>query len=243
MQIEVYPTDADALEAAAALAAERIRSAAHGGRAVVAVGGGRAGRGVMVALAGRGDLPWACVEWCLADERCGSAHDALRHGKIARDSLFGPRGIAAAKIHEPSLDAGDPEGIAASYTDVLRAVAGDAVTFDVVLLAVGADGSLGALTPGAPALCATAPVAVVPAPTGTREPARVTVTPAVLARAGHVIVTAVGPAVAPAVARALRGGDGPAALMRPSERVTWVVDRPAATELLKDARAVDAAAR
>ncbi len=235
MQIEVYPTDADALDAAAALAAERIRTTAAGGRAVVALGSGRAGRGLMVALAGRGDLPWSRVEWCLADERCGGAQDALGHAKIARDSLFAPRGIAAAKIHAPAIDGGSPGEVAAGYAETLRAVAGEAVTFDLVLVGIAADGSLGALAPSTTALTATAPVVVVAG-----EPALVTLGPGVLARAGHAIVTAVGPRTAVAVARALRDGVGPATLLRPSDRVTWVVDRDAASELLKDARPADA---
>ncbi|HXJ34151.1 MAG TPA: 6-phosphogluconolactonase [Candidatus Eisenbacteria bacterium] len=235
MQIEVYPTDADALDAAAALAAEHVRAAAGDGRAVVALGSGRAGRGLMVALAGRGDLPWSRVEWCLADERCASAQDPLGHAKIARDSLFVPRGVAAAKIHAPSIEGDSPEEIAARYAEALRAVAGDAVAFDLVLLAIGADGSLGALASDAAALTATTPVAVVAG-----DPALVSLTPVTLARAGRAIVTAVGPQTAGAVARALRDGAGPAALLRPSDRVTWVVDRDAAGELLKDARPADA---
>src|SRR5262249_21490926 len=58
MQLEVYQTDVEVYEAAAALAAERLTAAAAAGRATVAVPGGRGGRAVMLALAARGDLPW-----------------------------------------------------------------------------------------------------------------------------------------------------------------------------------------
>src|SRR5262249_48696302 len=58
MRLDVYPTDAEAFEAAAALVAEGLRALGGSGALTVALGGGRSGRGVMVALAARGDLPW-----------------------------------------------------------------------------------------------------------------------------------------------------------------------------------------
>ena len=66
-----------------------------------------------------------------------------------------------------------------------------------------------------------------------------TITPALIDRARRVVVTALGPDTAAAVAAALREGRGPAARVLPSERVTWVVDRAAADRLLADAKQVD----
>jgi 6-phosphogluconolactonase len=239
MQIEVYPTDAEAADAAAALIAERLRTAARSGRATAAVGGGRSGRAILVALAGRGDLPWSAVDWCLADERCGDAADPLAHATVARDSLFGPRGIAAARVHVPLVDGSDAGTIAARYVERLVALLGPDGALDVVVLGIGPDGALGALAPNSAALDATAWVAVVPSATS-GEPPRVAMTSALLARARHVVVIAVGPETARAVAAALRDGQGPAAGVLPSDRVTWVVDRDAAAVLLKDATAVSA---
>src|SRR5215470_8136718 len=68
IHVDVYPTDAEAFEAAAALAATHL--GASGARPTVALAGGRGGRGVMVALAARGDVPWDRVEWFWGDERC-----------------------------------------------------------------------------------------------------------------------------------------------------------------------------
>jgi 6-phosphogluconolactonase len=237
MQIEVYPTDAEAMDAASALVAERVRAGATAGRATVALGGSRSGRALMVALAARGDLPWGAVEWFLADERCGDAGDPLGHAKVARDSLFGPRGVAAARVHVPALDGAGPDAVAARYADALRAALGPAGAFDLVVLGLGSDGALGSLTPASAALDATAWVGTV-APADPHEPVRVSITPALIARARHVMVTAVGPETAPAVRAALRDGAGPAARALPSERVGWIVDRDAAGELLKDATAV-----
>jgi len=239
VQIEVYPTDADAAEAAAALVATHIRAAATPGRATVALGASRSGRSAMVALAARGELPWAAVEWFLADERCGAAGDPLAHATVARDSLFGPRGIAASRVHAPALDGANAEHVASSYAATLGEHLGADGIVDVVLLGIGADGALGALVPDCAALDVSSWVAVVPAPRP-GEPARVAMTPAFVARARHVVVTAVGPDAARAVASALRDGRGPAARVLPSERVTWVVDRGAADELMKNATPVDA---
>src|SRR5206468_1645927 len=169
MTLEVYPSDAEAFEAAAALAAEHVRST--GARAAVALAGGRSGRGVMTALAARGDLPWERVEWFWGDERCVPADDGRSNLRLARDSLFVPRGVPAGRIHPPPVALGHP----------LRLAAGR-----------------------------------------------------------HVIVTAVGGEKAAAVAAAVDDGADPAgvpaALVRPSERITWFIDRAAASVLLRAAR-------
>src|SRR5439155_417959 len=161
MTLEVYASDAEAFEAAAALAAEHLRS--EGARATVALAGGRSGRGVMVALAARGDLPWEHVEWFWGDERCVPADDGRSNLRLARDSLLVPRGVAAGRIHPPPVALGDPARIAAAYAATLVAEAAGV-----------ADGA---------------------------DPAGV-----------------------------------PAALVRPSERVTWIIDRAAASALLREAR-------
>src|SRR5439155_26137438 len=85
MTLEVYPSDAEAFEAAAALAAESLRSA--GARATLALAGGRSGRGLLVALAARGDLPWERVEWFWGDERCVPADDRRSNVRLARETL------------------------------------------------------------------------------------------------------------------------------------------------------------
>jgi 6-phosphogluconolactonase/glucosamine-6-phosphate isomerase/deaminase len=55
-----------------------------------------------------------------------------------------------------------------------------------------------------------------------------------------VILTATGAAKAAAVRSALRDPDDPhripAQLVRPSDRISWVVDQEAAAELLRDAK-------
>lgn len=240
MTLEVYQTDAEAFEAAAALAAERLRGA--GPRATVALAGGRSGRGVMVALAARSDLPWERVAWFWSDERCVPADDARSNVRLARDSLLVPRGVAAARIHPPPVELGDPAAVAAAYAGTLARELAPGPSFDLVLLGLGRGGSVASLVPGGVALGAATAVAVTRADEVTEEPrlARITLTPPALAAARHVIVVAVGDEKASVVAAALADGADPgsvpAALVRPSERVTWILDRAAAGILLRDAR-------
>jgi 6-phosphogluconolactonase len=242
LTLDVYSTDAEAFDAAAALAAEHLRAAAAGRHAAVALAGGRGGRGVMLALAAREDVPWDRVEWCFGDERCVPARDSHSNAKLAEESLLGPRRVPAERIHVPPVELEDPERIAAAYAETLRSLLGPDLAFDLILLGMGPDGHVASLTPGSAALSATTPVATVRADELHTEPrvARVTLTPPVLRAARHVIVTVTGGEKAAAVAAAL-ADDGdvarcPARLVRPSARVSWVADRAAVADLLKTAR-------
>jgi 6-phosphogluconolactonase len=240
MRLEVYQTDAEAFEATATLVAQHVRRAAA--PAAIALSGGRDGRGVMLALAASPEVPWERVEWLWGDERCVPPGDPASNVRVARDSLLGPRSIAPDRVHAPPLELGDPAQIAAAYAGTLVRLLGPAPALDVVLLGVGRDGHIASLMPGSAALRATGIVVAVPEAEVSEEPrvARLTITPSVIAAARHVVVTVTGGEKAPAVAAAMRDpldpGRIPAQLVRPSERVTWIVDRAAAAELLRDAR-------
>ena len=243
MDVDVYPTDAEAFAAAAALVAEALRAAAAArGRATLALAGGRGGRGVMVALAERSDLPWDRIEWFWGDERCVPVDDPRSNVRLARESLLGPRGIAAVRIHPPPVELARPQAIADAYGRALAALLEAEPVFDAVLLGVGGDGHVASLMPGCRALSATVPVAAVALEEVTAEPhvARITVTPPVLDAARRVVVVATGAEKARPMAAALRGPEDPARvpaqLVRPSARVRWVIDRAAAGDLLRDAR-------
>jgi 6-phosphogluconolactonase len=244
MKLDFYQTDGEAFEAAAALVAERLAALAGDHAPTVALAGGRSGRGVMVALAARADLPVERIEWLWGDERCVPPDDAQSNVRVACDSLLGPRGVAAARIHPPPTALGDPERVAAAYAETVAALApgASAPVLDLVLLGMGTDGHVASLMPGSRALRATAPVAAVARDEVTREPrvARITLTPPVLRAARHVVVVVTGDAKAEAMAAAFRDPSDPervpAHLVRPSATVEWVVDRAAAAALIRDAR-------
>lgn len=243
MRLDVYPTDAEAFEQTAALAAEQLRAVTATGdaRLTVALSGGRDGRGVMVALAARTDLPWTRIHWFWGDERCVPPDDPQSNVRLARESLLVPRGIEGGKIHPPRTDLRDPPRIAEDYAGTLEPELGPGCVFDLILLAVGKNGHIASLMPGCRALRAVQPVAPVAREEVSEEPlvARISATPPVLAAARHVIVTVTGDAKADALAAAFREPmeptRTPAQLVRPSARISWIVDRAAAAVLLRDA--------
>jgi 6-phosphogluconolactonase len=198
----------------------------------------------MAALAARGDLPWDRIQWFWGDERCVPPDDPRSNLRLARDTLLVPRGIAAARIHPPPLELGEPAAIATAYAATVAShVPGDpAPVFDVVFLGVGTNGHVASLMPRSDALESTAPVAPVPLAQVTEEPlvARITVTPTVLRAARRVIVAVTGPEKAAIAADVMRAPAEPARLpaqlVRPSETVTWLIDRAAAGELLREAQ-------
>jgi 6-phosphogluconolactonase len=246
MTLDVYPTAGEAFDAAAARAAECLRAAPAGRPLTVALSGGRGGRAVMLALAARADVPWERVRWFWGDERCVPPADAESNVRLAREALLGPRGIPDAHVYVPPVEIGDPERIAAVYAETLAAlVAGTPPALDLVLLGVGRNGHVASLMPGCRALHATAPVAAVAVEEVTERPrvARITLTPPVLRAAAHVVVAVSGDDKAAPVAAAMRGPlepeRVPAQLVRPSERIAWMIDRAAAAELLRDASPAD----
>lgn len=220
MQVDVYETDAEALDAAAALV-EAALTRASAGQPAVAIAGGRGGRGIMLALTSRVDLPWTRARFCVVDEPLDGTSNRL----LLHEHLLVPRGIAG------PAPAADGDRAAAWEADV-RSAAGSGVVFDVLVLDLGPGGEIGVLDPTMLASAdASAPVV--------RTAERIGLGPAALRSARHVIVVATGAQRSQVVAVVLRAPDasGSAAkLLLPSERVQWVLDRAAAAEMLRDAR-------
>ena len=240
MQLEVYQTDAEAYEAAAALAAEWLVEAARQGRAALGLPGGRGGRALMLALAGRGEIPWSRVDVFFTDECCLPEGDARRTVSVARESLLGPRGVPADRVH--AIGGEDAASGAAAYGALLERALGVPPVLDVVLLALGDAGEVAAVMPGSAAAGSRESVAAVDAAEVPTEPrvARVTLTTATLRAARHVIVTATGATRAGALAAAFREPVDPlrrpVQAVLPSATASWFVDRAAAEALLRDAR-------
>ena len=151
--------------------------------------------------------------------------------------------IHAMPIGDAIGESRDPDWAAARYDAWLHEaafegqldVADGFPAFDLVLVGIGPDGHLLSVFPASAAWSAEAWAMGVPAPTHV-EPrvARITLHPAILARARVVIVVATGTSKADAIARAL--GEPGDVLELPAQaarlaRATWILDGAAAARL------------
>ena len=240
MQLEVYQTDAEVYEAVAASAAQILVAAAATGRATVALPGGRGGRAIMLALAGRGEIPWQRLAVFFTDEFCLPDGDARRTAQVARGSVLGPRGVPPACVH--AIVGDDASAAVAAYAEVLARELGTPPVLDLILLDLGTGGEVAALMPGSEAARGASAGATVAAAEVAAEPrvARVTLTAVALRAARRVIVSATGGERAAAVMAALRepvdAVRRPAQSVLPSATISWFVDRAAVEPLLRDAR-------
>ncbi|HWP65432.1 MAG TPA: 6-phosphogluconolactonase, partial [Candidatus Limnocylindria bacterium] len=146
MRVDVYETEGEALEAAAARA-EAALAETPAPHPAVAIPGGRAGRALMLALASRVELPWERTRFCVVDEPIAAASNRL----LLHKQLLVPRRIAG----PPPTD-GDRAG---AWEAEVRAAAGPDLVFDVVLLDLGPQGEIGALDAASLAAAAGATVA------------------------------------------------------------------------------------
>jgi 6-phosphogluconolactonase len=206
--------------------AELLRSAAVArGRACVALAGGTTPRAVHEALALRGDVPWALLHVFFGDERCVPADHPDSNYRMAKESLLDRVPIPAAQIYRPRAEEQDHDAAARAYEAVLPAA------LDLVILGIGEDGHTASLFPRSSALNDRTrryiPV-IGPKP----PPQRMTLTVPALETAHDIVMLAVGPGKAEAVARALEGAWDP--FTTPSQharRGFWFADTAAAALL------------
>lgn len=184
--------DAAAVAAAAHRMAELLRqTVARRGAAHVAVSGGStpgAMFGVLAAL----DVPWDRVELYQVDERVASAGDVARNATGLEHDLLDRIEGHRPRVHLMPVDPPDPH----AYRDLLHERCG--ARLDVVHLGIGDDAHTASWPPGDPVADSADPVAV----SGLyRGHVRLTLTPAVVNGATHVLVLAVGVAKRPAIER------------------------------------------
>ncbi len=229
----VLPDAAALAEAAAALFARLARRAvARRGRFAVALAGGATPLGCYRRLAEpphHDAVPWEKVHAFWGDERCVPPDDPRSNARAARAALLDRVPIPAAQVH-PIRCAGDADCAARAYDDVLVAFfSGAPERFDLALLGLGVDGHTASLFPGSPALCEERRRAVA---VTDRDPQRVTLTPALLARSRRVVFLVAGAAKAAAVRDALAttgADDLPARRVDPGRgRSLWLIEREAA---------------
>src|SRR5262245_12184562 len=104
---------------AARLAAERVATilSARGAKSV-ALAGGRTPAMMYRLLTEpplRGRVDWEHIEWFWGDERCVPPDHPDSNYRMANETLLGPMGVAADRIHRMPADAPDPDKAACDY--------------------------------------------------------------------------------------------------------------------------------
>jgi 6-phosphogluconolactonase len=239
----VVAADAEALAAATegTLRNAIAQAIAARGRAWIALAGGRTPRAVYerLAQAGTPAIDWTKVHVAFGDERLVPPDHVDSNYGMARAALLSRVPIPDAQIHRIHGELPTSGAAASAYGDALAGAftlaPGSMPVFDVVLLGIGADGHTASLFPGTAALHEQACLAI-----GVKAPAapvdRVTLTFPVLNAARAVVILTAGADKAVAVARALADdGDVETCPVRgirpPGGRVTWHLDRAAASSL------------
>lgn len=218
------------------------------GRADVALTGGSTPRAMYRRLVEprlRDRVAWDRVHLWWGDDRFVPRADPHSNVFLADAGLLAPGGIPipAGNIHPFPTDRAIADGLGAGWcaatyaTEVVESVplVDGWPAFDVVLVGIGPDGHLLSVFPGSPALASDRVGLGVAAP-GHVEPhvERVTLNPAILGVARHVLATAAGAGKAAVVARILEREPDPAALpgvLARRSTATWLLDAPAASRL------------
>ena len=235
-RIEVHD-DASALAVAVAgaLVSRLEQAQSRGEQPHVALTGGTIADSVHHELArlaaGDSGVDWSRVDFWWGDERFVSRDSSDRNAGAARAAFLDPVGADPSRVHEidSTDDAASVAEAAETYGRELRTHGSGA--FEVVMLGVGPDGHVASLFPGQPTLDVddeiAAPVADSPKP----PPERVTLTLPALNRTRATWLVVSGSEKAEAVAKALNGGNVPAARVAGTEETVWFLDREAASAL------------
>ena len=236
-RIEVHD-DAPALATAVAgaLVSRLVAAQARSEQPQVALTGGTIADAVhdelgRVAAAGDSGVDWSRVDYWWGDERFVPRDSPDRNARTARDAFLDPVGVDPARVHEigTSDDFATVADAAEGYGRELRTHGSGA--FDVVMLGVGPDGHVASLFPGHPVLDVEDAIAVAVTDSPKPPPERVTLTFPALNRTRATWLVVSGTEKADAVARALAGGDVPAARVGGTEETVWFLDRAAASAL------------
>lgn len=190
----------------------------------------------------RDGVPWDSLQFFWGDERAVAPDHEQSNFRLARETLLAPLAIPSSQIHRMEGERQDLDVAAAAYEQTLAAVFaippdGPPPAFDLMLLAIGADGHTASLFPYTPALHETRRWVLahhVPA----LDADRVTLTVPTLNQARSTIVLVSGRHKAAALAGVLEGPPDsdrlPAQLIRRTRgRLVWLVDEAAASELAR----------
>lgn len=173
------------------------------------------------------DLDWARVTAWIADERWVPPDDPQSNQAMVRASLTDPSRIL---FIAPDTTMSTPADAAASYAENVVPRITDPHSRTVLMLGMGADGHTASLFPRTRALDVTSPSFVanfVPQ----LDAWRITATFPLIASADTVIFLVAGAGKADTIADIAAGADYPAARVTARERVVWLLDEAAASQI------------
>jgi 6-phosphogluconolactonase len=228
-----------------AAAEEIIRTAkqavAERGRFTFALAGGSTPEKLYTLLAtnARASLPWDRAFFFWGDERHVPPDHPDSNYRMAEAAMLSKIPVPPGNVLRIPTENPDAAAAAEAYEQSLRQFfglePGQVPRFDLILLGMGPDGHTASLFPETPALGERSRL-VVANWVEKLKTYRITFTLPVLNKAGRVMFLVSGTDKAPAL-RAVLEGDGPgeqypAKLVQPTDgKVTWFVDRAAASEL------------
>ena len=210
----------------------------------VALSGGSTPEGLYSLMATddafRSAIAWDRSEFFWSDERHVPPDHPDSNYRMAQDALLSRVPIRGDRVHRVRAEQPDPSVAAILYEVEIRRVFdsyGDIPRFDLVLLGLGADGHTASLFPGSPALDERARL-VTANHVDALDADRITLTFPLLNAARLVIFVVTGEGKAAAVRDVLQAGpetpELPARRVRPEDgRLSWVLDRAAASHLVK----------
>ena len=228
---EILPDPEALARHTAGLVADRL--AGSSGPVAVALSGGSTPKRLFELLAEpehRDRLPWQRIHWFWGDERFVPPDHPDSNYRMARLALFAK--VPAQNLHPVPTTGTTPEAAAERYAaELARFYGADTLDpgrplFLINLLGLGEDGHTASLFPGVAALTERERW-VVPVIGAKPEP-RISLTFPVLNASASVIFLAAGDKKRPVLDRLEAGEDLPAAHIKPSGELLWLIDRAAA---------------
>lgn len=237
-ELHVFPGPADVAAAVAdAFIADAQKAIAQRGAFFVALAGGTTPKAAYELLGQeprRSRVDWTRVQIFFGDERCVPPDNPESNYKMAADAFLRAAAVPPQNVHRMRGE-DDPLQAAQEYAALLVDMLGESPRFDLIMLGMGTDGHTASLFPGSDPH--TDDALLVRAPYVEKMGShRITLTPAVLNNARHVMVATEGLAKAPALYAVREGPYDPSVhpiqvLAPRSGILSWYVDRAAAAEL------------
>lgn len=208
------------------------------GRCVIGLAGGSTPKSIYRRLAAppyHDQIPWSAIDFVLGDERFVAPDNASSNIHMIRQALFDHVPCDPARVHAVPYLGLSVETSAARYEHDLQTLSGAIdldpaqPLFDLCFLGMGDDGHTASLLPGQERLLQERTRWVLPVTEG-RPESRVTLTYPVLESSRLVAFVVSGSGKRTMLDRILSGAETkvPAARIRPSGRVLWLVDQAAA---------------